>query len=123
MTKVSLISIVDDDQSVRESLHGLLRSVGFLVQVFTSAEEFLKSDHLDKTDCLILDVRMPGITGPELQRQLRAQGCQIPIIFISAHADDETREQAISGGAVAFLIKPLNEEMILTALNAALQGR
>jgi FixJ family two-component response regulator len=120
MTKVSIISIVDDDQSVRESLHGLLRSVGFSVQVFVSAEEFLQSGHLDKTDCLILDVRMPGITGLELQRQLRAQGCQIPIIFISAHADDETRGQALGGGAVAFLIKPLNEDMVLTALKTAL---
>ncbi len=120
MTKVSIISVVDDDHSVRESLHGLLRSVGFSVQVFASAEEFLYSDHLNMTDCLILDVRMPGITGIELQRQLRARGCQIPIIFISAHADDETRNQALSNGAVAFLIKPLNEEMVLTALKTAL---
>jgi FixJ family two-component response regulator len=120
MTKVSIISIVDDDNSVRESLHSLLRSVGFSVHVFISAEDFLKSDHLDKTDCLILDVRMPGMTGIELQRQLKAQGCQIPIIFISAHADEETRTQALSAGAVAFLAKPLNEEMVLTALKAAL---
>ena len=120
MTKVSIISVVDDDQSVRESLHGLLRSVGFSVQIFASAEEFLSSDDLNKTDCLILDVRMPGITGIELQRRLRAQGCQIPIIFISAHADEETRNQALSGGAVAFLLKPLNEEMVLTALKTAL---
>jgi FixJ family two-component response regulator len=120
MTKVSIISIVDDDNSVRESLHSLLRSVGFSVHVFISAEDFLKSDHLDKTDCLILDVRMPGMTGIELQRQLKAQGCQIPIIFISAHADEETRTQALSAVAVAFLAKPLNEEMVLTALKAAL---
>ena len=80
MTKVSIISIVDDDHSVRESLHGLLRSVGFSAQVFVSAEEFLKSDQFDKTDCLILDVRMPGISGIELQRQLKAKGCRIPII-------------------------------------------
>ena len=120
MTKVSIISVVDDDQSVRESLHGLLRSVGFSVQIFRSAEEFLSSDDLNKTDCLILDVRMPGITGIELQRRLRALGCQISIIFISAHADEETRNQALSGGAVAFLLKPLNEEMVLTALKTAL---
>ena len=120
MTKVSIISIVDDDHSVRESLHGLLRSVGFFVQVFSSAEEFLNSDHFDKTDCLILDVRMPGITGIELQRQLRAKGCRIPIIFISAHADEETRNQAMGGGAVAFLEKPLCEERVLAALKTAL---
>jgi FixJ family two-component response regulator len=122
MTKVSIISIVDDDNSVRESLHSLLRSVGFSVQVFTSAEEFLNSDHLDKTDCLILDVRMPEMTGIELQQQLRERGCQIPIIFISAHANESTKAQALGGGAVTFLLKPLNEEMVLNALKKALRS-
>jgi FixJ family two-component response regulator len=121
MTKVSIISIVDDDNSVRESLHSLLRSVGFLVQAFTSAEEFLESDHLNKTDCLILDVRMPGMTGVELQRHLKAIGCDIPIIFISARSDEQTKAQALNDGAVTFLSKPLNEEMVLTALKAALK--
>ncbi len=120
MTKVSIISIVDDDHSVRNSLDGLLRSVGFWVRLFASAEEFLTSDQFEITDCIILDVRMPGLSGLELQRQLKAKGCRIPIIFISAHADDHTRNQALNDGAVAFLVKPLNEQKVLTALQAAL---
>ena len=121
MTKVSIISIVDDDRSVRNSLDGLLRSVGFTVELFASAEEFLTSDQIEKTDCLILDVRMPGMTGIELQRQLKAKGCRIPIIFISAHADEQTKNQALSDGAAGFLLKPLNAEKVLTALKIALK--
>ncbi len=122
MTSVSVIAVVDDDESVRESLHGLLRSLGYRVRVFTSGEEFLKANQLSETYCLILDVRMPGMTGIELQRQLRARNLGIPIIFITAHGDDETNTQALGGGAAAFLIKPLSEESLLGALNLALTG-
>ena len=121
MAHVSVITIVDDDDSVRESLHGLLRSVGFTVRVFSSAEEFLQSDALQNTDCLLLDVRMTGISGIELQRQLRARDCKVPIIFISANGDDGTRRQALGGGAVAFLAKPLCEEDVLAAIALALE--
>ena len=120
MTKAFVISVVDDDCSVRESLNGLLRSMGFFVLVFASAEEFLESDQFE-TDCLILDFRMPGINGIELQRRLRVMGHRIPIIFISAHADDATRTTALCGGAMSFLVKPLNEEMVLTALKSVLK--
>ena len=115
-----LISIVDDDESVRESLWGLLRSVGFAVNVFASAEEFWNSDKLSNADCLILDVRMPGMSGIELQRQLVASCCNIPVIFITAYEDEGMRAQAFSGGAGAFLIKPFGEEALLNAIHAAL---
>lgn len=116
-----LISVVDDDESVRESLHGLIRSVGFAVQVFASAEEFMNSDHFSKTACLILDVRMPGMRGPELQRWLAARHHDIPIVFITAHGDDqEARGRALKDGAVAYLMKPLSEEAVLEAVHKAL---
>ena len=120
MAAPPLISIVDDDESVRESLWGLLRSVGFAVNVFASAEEFWNSDQLSISNCLILDVRMPGMSGIELQRQLVASGCNIPVIFITAYEDEGMRAQAFLGGAGAFLIKPFSEEALLTAIHAAL---
>jgi FixJ family two-component response regulator len=114
------VSIVDDDESVRESLRGLIRSVGLAVRVFASAEEFLTSEHLGKTDCLILDVHMPGMNGLELQRQLAASVYNIPIIFITAHGSDEgVRSRALRDGAVAYLTKPFSEEGLLNAINAA----
>ena len=116
-----LISIVDDDESVRESLQGLVRSIGFEVQGFASAEEFMNSGRLGSTSCLILDVRMPGMRGPELQQWLVASSYDIPIIFITAHGDDaEARSRALKGGAVAYLLKPLSEEAVLDAVNTAL---
>ncbi len=118
--EISIITIVDDDICIRESLQSLLRSVGFSVEVFDSAEAFLRSNHAAHSDCLLLDVRMPGMNGIELQRELSAKGCRVPIIFISAHVNDDLLNQALSAGAVAFLCKPLNEEMILTALQLAL---
>jgi FixJ family two-component response regulator len=121
ISNLSLISVVDDDTSVRESLQCLIRSFGFAVEAFASAEEFLKSEHLRDTRCLILDVRMPGMNGIELQRQLVAGYCDIPVIFITAHGDDAARSQALRDGAVGYLLKPFTEEALLNAIHAALK--
>jgi FixJ family two-component response regulator len=121
VAKTPLISVVDDDDSVRESLRGLLRSVRFGVEVFASAEEFLGSDRGHETDCLILDVRMPGMSGLELQRRLLASQLGIPIVFISAHGDEGLRSQALRGGAVDYLLKPFSEEALLNAVQKALR--
>ncbi|HEX9273019.1 MAG TPA: response regulator transcription factor [Candidatus Binatia bacterium] len=123
MANPPLISVVDDDDSIRESLGGLIRSVGFAVKAFASAEEFLTSDRLPDTDCLILDVRMPGMNGLELQRRLAASHMSIPVIFITAHGDEETRVRALNGGAVDYLLKPFSEEALLNAINTALKTR
>ena len=124
MANVPLISVVDDDESVRESLDGLIRSVGFAVKVFASAEEFLNSDHLCDTDCLLLDVRMPGMNGIDLQRHLVASHCEIPVIFITAHGSEEgVRSQAFRNGAVDYLIKPLSEDTVLNAIHTALSSK
>lgn len=117
----SLISVVDDDQSVRESLPDLLNEFGFAVETFASAEEFLASGLIDKTHCLILDVTMPGISGLELQRELRLRGHAVPIVFITAHADESIRPLMIEQGAVDCLFKPFSESALLNALNTALQ--
>ena len=121
MANLPCISVVDDDDSVRESLSGLIRSVGFGVMVFASAEEFLNSSHLSDTNCLILDVRMPGMNGLELQRRLAASHRSIPVIFITAHGDEEARVRALNGGAVEYLLKPFSEEALLKAIDTALQ--
>jgi len=118
-----LISIVDDDESIRESLPGLISEFGFAVQTFPSAGEFLASDHLGKTACLILDVAMPGMTGPDLQRELAIQGKKIPIIFITAHRDESVRLRLIEQGAVECLYKPFSDKGLLAALNLALQAQ
>ena len=124
MAAIPLISVVDDDESVRESLQGLIRSAGFAVRVFASAEEFMDWDHLRDTACLILDVRLPGLSGPELQRKLAADGTEIPVIFMTAHGDDgETRTQALRDGAVDYLLKPLSAEAVLQAVEVALQSK
>jgi FixJ family two-component response regulator len=115
-----LISIIDDDESVREALWGLVRSVGFAVSTFGSAEEFVNSDQLGSADCLILDVCMPGMSGIELQRQLVAGDYGVPVILITAHEDEGIRAQAIEVGAEAVLIKPFSEEALLNAIHAAL---
>src|ERR1700757_2813347 len=107
MPSIPLISIVDDDDALRGSLEDLIRSVGFRVQGFISAEAFLRSNQVQKTDCLILDVRMPGMTGLGLQRKLRSESTQVPIIFITAHEDCDAQAQALETGAVAFLYKPV----------------
>jgi FixJ family two-component response regulator len=123
MANLPLISVVDDYDSIRESLRGLIRSVGFAVNVFASAEEFLNSDHVHNTDCLILDVRMPGMNGLDLQRQLAATQYQIPVVFITAHGDEEARQRALNGGAVDYLLKPFSEEALLNAIGAALKSK
>ena len=118
----ALISIVDDDESVREALCGLLRSVGFAVNAFASAEEFLSSDQLGSADCLVLDVRMPGMSGIELQHQLIASNYEIPVILITAYEDERVRAQALRGGAGAVLIKPFSEDALLNAIHSALSA-
>jgi FixJ family two-component response regulator len=124
MAKLPLISVVDDDISVRESLQGLLRSAGFAVTVFSSAEEFLNSGHLGNSECLILDVRMPEIDGLELQSHLLAQHHETPVIFITAHgSNEELRSQALRNGAVDYLVKPFSEEALLNAIDAALNSK
>jgi FixJ family two-component response regulator len=116
-----LISIVDDDESIRESLPDLIKEFGYAVQTFPSAGEFLASDYLSKTQCLILDVAMPGMTGPDLQRELSIQGKNIPIIFVTGYRDETVRPRLLKEGAVECLYKPFSDADLLAALNAALQ--
>ncbi len=123
MSSPPLISVVDDDEAGRESLRGLIRSVGFGVKAFASAEEFLNSDHPRLADCLVLDVRMPGMNGLELRRRLVASHCEIPVIFISAHGDEEARSHALREGAVDFLLKPFSDEALLSAIHSALNQK
>jgi len=118
-----LVAIVDDDESVRESLPDLLREFGFATHSFSSAEEFLTSDSLVQTGCLVLDIAMPGMTGFDLQQELKLRGHSIPIIFISAHKDEVVRRRAFQQGAVEFLSKPFSDTALLQALNTALRVR
>jgi FixJ family two-component response regulator len=120
-TTRSLVSVVDDDESVRESLPDLLNEMGFAVQVFSSAEEFLASDFVRLTRILILDIAMPGMSGPDLQEELKRRGRRIPIVFITAQKDDKVRPSLIARGAVECLFKPFSDTALLTALNAALR--
>jgi len=117
----SLVSVVDDDESVRESLPDLLREMGFAVQVFSSAEEFLSSDFVGLTRCLILDIAMPGMSGPELQQELRLRRQRVPIVFITAQKDDAIRTSLLGRGAVDCLFKPFSDTALLSAVNAALR--
>ena len=119
-----LIAIVDDDQAVREALQRMLRSYGFSTAVFASAEQFLASKQSCRASCLILDVRMPGITGLGLHQRLIAEGCRIPIILITACPTNGERERAIAAGAVSYLAKPVDEHVLLDTLrNALLAGK
>jgi FixJ family two-component response regulator len=118
-----LVAVVDDDESVRESLPDLLWEFGFATRSFSSAEEFLTSDSLVQTRCLILDIAMPGMTGLDLQQELTLRGQNIPIIFISAHKDEVVRRRAFQQGAVEFLFKPFSDTDLLQALNTALRVR
>ena len=122
MVTCSLVAVVDDDESVRESLPDLLREFGFAARAFASAEEFLASDCLDQTRCLILDVAMPGMSGPDLQRELARRRQEIPIVFITAHADVSVRPSLLERGAVECLLKPFSETALLAALRAALRA-
>jgi FixJ family two-component response regulator len=119
MIKRSLVSVVDDDESVRESLPDLLREFGYVAKAFLSAEEFLASGCIDKTACLILDVAMPGMSGPELQNQLLARGDRVPIIFITAHGTETLRSRLIDLGAIDVLSKPFSDDALLGALDTA----
>src|SRR6266550_9383766 len=116
-----VVSIVDDDASVRRSTRRLLRSSGFRAEAFASAEEFLESKSAAKTACLILDLRMPGMNGLELQRHLTQNGDRVPIIFLSAHASEEDERSALRAGAVQFLRKPTSKEALLSAIRDAVK--
>jgi FixJ family two-component response regulator len=121
MVPSSLVSVVDDDESVRESLPDLLREFGFTSLSFSSAEEFLASEYIGLTNCLILDVGMPGMSGLELQRELKLRGQNIPIVFITANRDEGVRPRVLAQGAVACLFKPFSDTALLEALNMALR--
>lgn len=120
MVTPPLISVVDDDESLRESLPDLLRELGFAAQAFSSAEEFLASDYIGQTRCLVLDVAMPGMSGPDLQQELARRRQEIPIVFITAHRDEDVRPRLLKRGAVECLFKPFSETALLDALNTAL---
>jgi FixJ family two-component response regulator len=116
-----LISIVDDDRAVREALQRMLRSYGFATAVFASAEQFLSADEAHRTSCLILDVRMPGMSGIALHQHLLAEGCRIPTILITACPTNGERERAIATGVVSYLAKPFNESVLLETVHQALE--
>jgi FixJ family two-component response regulator len=116
-----LVSVVDDDESVRESLPDLLKELGFAVRAFSSAEAFLASDCVNETKCLILDIAMPGMSGPDLQRELKLRHQEIPIVFITARRDDTVRTIMLKQGAVECLFKPFSETMLLDAIQLALE--
>ncbi|HYG06396.1 MAG TPA: response regulator [Stenotrophomonas sp.] len=120
MAQPLLVSVIDDDESVREALPDLLREFGFAVAAFSSAEAFLVSPELEQVRCLLLDIAMPGMSGPELLRELRRQGRQIPVIFITAHGEAADRPRLLQQGAVDCLFKPFSEADLIRALNAAL---
>lgn len=120
-TTQPLVSVVDDDESVRESLPGLLRELGFAARAFASANEFLISNDIAATRCLLLDIAMPGMSGPELQQELTGRGFAIPVIFITARPDGRVRRQLMGQGAVDCLFKPFSEQQLCAALHAALR--
>jgi FixJ family two-component response regulator len=120
--KAKMVAIVDDDDLMRTALQGLLKSAGLLAQAFASADEFLGSGHQHDTACLITDIRMPGMSGLELQAQLNADHCRIPTIFITAHGDARMRMQAMRAGAVEFLAKPFDDEALLESVRAAMES-
>src|ERR1700726_945175 len=120
--KDKLIAIVDDDDLMRNALQGLLKSVGLPARAFASVEEFLQSGQQHQIACLIADIRMPGMSGLELQAHLNAERCRIPIIFITAHGDEKMRMQALRAGAVEFMAKPFDDEALLESVRAALES-
>jgi FixJ family two-component response regulator len=122
MPRTPLISIVDDDEALRRSLENLIRSAGFHARGYSSAETLLKSTQLAETDCLVLDVRIPGMSGLEVQSELNAGKFRVPIIFITAYESGDQRKRALEAGAVAFLNKPFDEEDLLNAIDAALKN-
>src|SRR6202048_3532110 len=120
--KTNLVAIVDDDDSMRGALQGLLKATGLPARSFASAEEFLKSGQQHETACLIADIRMLGMSGLELQAKLNAERCRIPIIFVTAHGDEKMRMQALRAGAVEFMAKPFDDEALLASVRAALES-
>ena len=120
--KSKLVAIVDDDELMRSAVGGLLKAVGLPAQEFASAEEFLNSGQQHQAGCLIADIRMPGISGLELQAKLNADRCRIPIIFITAHGDEKMRMQALRAGAVEFMAKPFDDEALLESVRVALES-
>ena len=116
-----MVAIVDDDELMRSALQGMMKSVGLASQAFASAEEFLKSGQHEQTACLIADIRMPGMSGIELQAKLKANRCRIPIVFITAHGDARMRIQAMRDGAVEFLTKPFDNAVLLETVHAAVE--
>jgi FixJ family two-component response regulator len=117
-----LLSVVDDDESIRESLPGLIKEFGFAARAFSSAEEFLSSGSVDETSCLILDIAMPGMGGPELHRELKRRGEEIPVIFITGQKDEATRARVFEQGAAGFLLKPFSDAALLAAIKTALHA-
>ncbi len=122
MAKSHVISIIDDDPSVREATQSLIRSLGYDAQVFASAEEYLQSDNLNHSSCLITDLHMPGMSGTDLQDRLIADGYQIPIIFVTAYYEDRVRDRVMDAGAFGFLRKPFNDESLIACLDRALNA-
>jgi FixJ family two-component response regulator len=120
MNRRSLVCVVDDSESVRESLPDLLRHVGFAVQAFSSAEAFLASEAMSETNCLLLDIGLPGMSGPDLQLELTRRGVEIPIVFITAQGDQSLRPRLVGGGAAECLFKPFSDTAVIEAVNAAL---
>jgi FixJ family two-component response regulator len=120
--KTKLVAIVDDDDLMRSALQGMMKAVGWTAQAFASAEEFLKSGQQHQTACLIADIRMPGMSGLELQARLNAEHCRIPTIFITAHGDAKMRMQALRAGAVEFMAKPFDDDILLESVRAALES-
>ena len=122
MAKSHVISIIDDDPSVREATQSLIRSLGYDAEVFASAEEYLQSDSLNDSSCLITDLHMPGMSGTDLQDRLIADGHEIPIIFVTAYYEDRIRERVMDAGAFGFLRKPFNDESLIACLDKALNS-
>ena len=122
MAKSHVISIIDDDPSVREATQSLIRSLGYDAQVFASAEEYLQSERVSDSSCLITDLHMPGMSGTDLQDRLIADGYQIPIIFVTAYYEDRTRDRVMDAGAFGFLRKPFNDESLIACLDKALNA-
>jgi two-component system, LuxR family, response regulator FixJ len=120
LTKIGIIAIVDDDEPLREALGSVLKAAGFLIDTFASAEEFLASQLRQEIACLILDVRLPGMSGIELQRRLSETGCTIPIIFVTAHGDASLRDMLLKAGAASFLNKPVRSDTLLREIHRAL---
>ena len=117
-----LLSVVDDDESMRESLPDLIKEFGFAARAFSSAEEFLSSDSVDQTSCLILDVAMPGMSGPDLHQELKRRRKQIPVIFITGQRDEAIRARVLQQGAAGFLLKPFSDAALLAAIKTAMQA-